>query len=80
MQSLRPLFTKALWSGDRVIRTSAAEGLARTADPKTLPELEKAVMAEKDADAKLAIEYAMTALGKLDYLSDIMNEPEFRNW
>jgi len=75
-----PLFTKALGSDDKAIRTSAAEGLARTADPKTLPELEKAVMAEKDADAKLAIEYAMTALGKLDYLSDIMNEPEFRNW
>ena len=69
-----PLFTKALWSDDRVIRTSAAEGLARTADPKTLPELEKAVMAERDPDAKLAIEYAMTALGKLDYLSDIVNE------
>ena len=69
-----PLFTKALWSNDRVIRTSAAEGLARTADPKTLPELEKAVMAERDPDAKLAIEYAMTALGKLDYLSDIVNE------
>lgn len=69
-----PLFTKALWSDDRIIRTSAAEGLARTADPKTLPELEKAVMAERDSDAKLAIEYAMTALGKLDYLSDIVNE------
>ena len=69
-----PLFTKALGSGDKVMRTSAAEGLARTADPKTLPELEKAVMAEKDADAKLAIEYAITALGKLDYLSDIVNE------
>jgi len=69
-----PLFTKALWSDDRVIRTSAAEGLARTGDPKTLPELERAVMAERDADAKLAIEYAMTALGKLDYLSDIVNE------
>jgi HEAT repeat protein len=69
-----PLFTKALGSDDKIIRTSAAEGLARTADPKTLPELEKAVMAERDADAKLALEYAMTALGKLDYLSDIVNE------
>jgi HEAT repeat protein len=69
-----PLFTKALWSDDRVIRTSAAEGLARIADPKTLPELEKAVMAERDADAELAIEYAITALGKLDYLSDLVNE------
>jgi len=69
-----PLFTKALGSDDKVIRTSAAEGLARTADPKTLPELEKAVMTEKDANAKLAIQYAMTALGKLDYLSDIVND------
>jgi HEAT repeat protein len=69
-----PLFTKALESDDKIIRTSAAEGLARTGDPKSLPELEKAVMAERDADARLAIEYAMTALGKPDYLSDIVNE------
>ena len=69
-----PLFTKALWSDDKVIRTSAAEGLARAADPKVLPELEKALMAERDADAKLAIEFAMTAVGKLDYLSDLVNE------
>jgi HEAT repeat protein len=69
-----PLFTKALGSEDKLLRTSAAEGLARTADPKALPELEKVVMAEKDGDVKLALEYAITALGKLDYLSNIVNE------
>lgn len=69
-----PLFTKALASNEKVIRTSAAEGLARAADPKTLPELEKDVMSEKDADVKLAIEFAMTALGKLDYLNGMVND------
>jgi len=69
-----PLFTKALESDDKVIRTSAAEGLARSADPKTLPDLEKAAQAERDADAKLAMEFAITALGKFDYLSDLVDE------
>jgi HEAT repeat protein len=69
-----PLFAKALGSDDKVTRTSAAEGLARTADPKVLPELEKAITVERDAEAKLALEYAMTALGKPDYLSDLVNE------
>jgi HEAT repeat protein len=69
-----PLFTKGLGSDDKVIRTSAAEGLARAADPKVLPEVEKAYATEKDADVKLALEFAITALGKLDYLSDLVNE------
>jgi HEAT repeat protein len=69
-----PLFTKALWSEDKTIRTSAAEGLARAADPRCLPELEKAVAAEKDASAKLAVEYAITVMGKQDYLSAVVSE------
>ena len=69
-----PLFTKALWSDDKLIRISGAEGLARAADPKALPELEKAVTAERDAEGKLAIEFAITALGKFDHLNDIVNE------
>jgi HEAT repeat protein len=67
-----PLFTKALWSNDKALRTSAAEGLARVADPATLPELEKAVFAEKDPVTKLAVEFALTALGKMDYLSAVV--------
>ncbi len=69
-----PLFTKALWSEDKAIRTSAAEGLARAADPKALPELEKAVAAQKDAGTRLAAEYALTALGKEDYLASLVHE------
>ena len=69
-----PLFTKALGSDDKLLRTSAAEGLARARDPKALPELEKAYAVEKDAEVKLALEFAMTALGKLDYLSDLVND------
>jgi len=69
-----PTFTKALWSDDKNLRTSAAEGLARAADPGSLPELEKAVAIEKDANVKLAVEFAITALGKMDYLSALVND------
>jgi HEAT repeat protein len=69
-----PLFTKTLESNDKVMRTSAAEGLARAGDPKVLSDLEKALATERDGEAKLAIEFAITALGKLDHLSDLVDE------
>ncbi len=69
-----PLFTKALWSEDKNLRQAAAEGLARAADPQSLGELEKAVSVEKDAEVKLAMEFAITALGKQDYLSSLVSE------
>ena len=69
-----PLFTKGLESADKLNRASAAEGLARAGDPKVLSDLDKAFGVEKDAEVKLALEFAMTALGKSDYLSDIVNE------
>jgi HEAT repeat protein len=69
-----PLFTKGLESPGKLNRASAAEGLARAGDPKVLPDLEKAYAVEKDAEVKLALEFAMTALGKSDYLSDLVNE------
>ena len=69
-----PVFTKALGSIDKDVRTAAAEGLARALDPKVLPDLEKAYAIEKDADVRLALEFAMTALGKPDYLNDLVNE------
>ena len=71
-----PVFTRALGSIDKEIRTSAAEGLARARDPKVLPDLEKAYAVEKDAGARLALEFAMSALGKLDYL-ERPREPTF---
>jgi len=71
-----PLFIKALWSEDKEknLRQAAAEGLARAADPQSLGELEKAVSVEKDAEVKLAIEFAITALDKQDYLSSLVSE------
>ncbi len=69
-----PTFIKALWSHDKKLRVAAAEGLARIADPKTLSELEKAAITEKDADAKLAMEFAITAAGKETFLNDLVTE------
>ncbi|HTS71235.1 MAG TPA: HEAT repeat domain-containing protein [Terriglobia bacterium] len=69
-----PIFIKALWNEDKTIRTAAAEGLARAADPQSRSELEKAAMAEKDAGAKLAINFALAALGKEDALNDVVSE------
>lgn len=69
-----PIFTKALWDNNKDIRQGAAEGLARAADPSSLSELQKAETAEKDASAKLAMEFALTALGKDDALNDVVSE------
>jgi HEAT repeat protein len=69
-----PLFVKALGHIDKVVRTAAAEGLARAADPKALPQVEQALSTERDADVRLALEFAATALGKFDYLDDLVNE------
>jgi HEAT repeat protein len=69
-----PLFIKALFSVEKNFRTFAAEGLARSGDKNALPELERAVPAEKDSEARLAMQYAITALGKLDYLSAVVAE------
>ena len=68
-----PEFTTALGSDDKLMRTSAAEGLARAGDPKAIPELEKTLAVEKDADTRLAIYFALTALGKLDHLNDLVD-------
>jgi HEAT repeat protein len=69
-----PLFTKALWNETKEIRQAAAEGLARAADPQSQAELEKAYSVEKDADVKLAMEFALTALGRPDYLGSMVSD------
>lgn len=69
-----PLFIKALWSGDKSLRTSAAEGLARTGDRQTLAELEKAIHVERDAGVRMAMQFAITALGRDDFLSTLISE------
>jgi HEAT repeat protein len=67
------LFVKALEDPDKSIRASAAEGLARVADPKTQPELQKALAAEKDAAVKLALEYALASLGQANDLNAVVD-------
>ena len=69
-----PIFMQALWNDNKEIRQGAAEGLARAADPQSLSELQKAEMAEKDAGTKLAVEYALAALGKDDALTNLVSE------
>jgi HEAT repeat protein len=69
-----PIFIKALWSVDDPVRTHAAEGLAHAADPKSLPEIQKAISVEKKADPKLAMEFALAALGQKDYFSVMVDE------
>jgi len=69
-----PFFTKALWISDNEIRTSAAEGMARAGDKKALAELERAVQAERDGDARLAMQFAITALGRDDFLNTLIGE------
>src|ERR1019366_391804 len=68
------VFTAALEDTNKDIRTAAAEGLARAADPQSLGALEKALMAEKDAGPRLAIEFALAALGKEDALNDLVSD------
>ena len=69
-----PIFTKALWSDNKDIRQGAAEGLARAADPQSQGELQKAVTAEKDASARLAMNFALAALGNNDALTNVVSE------
>jgi HEAT repeat protein len=69
-----PIFTKALWSDNKDIRQGAAEGLARAADPQSQGELQKAVTAEKDARARLAMNFALAALGNNDALTNVVSE------
>ena len=68
------IFTQALWNEDKDIRQAAAEGLAHAANPQSLSELQKAQLAEKDGGPKLAIAYALAALGQDSALSDLVAE------
>ncbi len=69
-----PLFLKALWNPDHAIQISAAEGLARSKYHPALPDLLRAAPAEKNATVRLAMEFAITALGRDDYLSSLTND------
>jgi len=67
-----PVFTQSLVSSDKTTRALGAEGLARAGDPKPVPELEKAIVAETDVNARLAMDFALTALGSNNYLNGLI--------
>lgn len=68
-----PLFIQALWNGDKRERIDAAMGLGNAGDAKNAAELEKALGSEKNGDVRLAIQYALTALGRDQYLADLVD-------
>lgn len=68
-----PTFIKALWSDNKKYRELGAEGLGRAGDAKALPEVEKALETEKNAEAKLAMQYALAALGQDSGLKALVN-------
>jgi len=67
-----PIFLKALYDKDASVRVNAAAGLARAKDTKALPDLMRSAPAEKNAEARLAMEFAITSLGRNDYISSIV--------
>ncbi len=69
-----PFFIKALWNSDAEIRASAAEGLGRAGQKEALAELERAVQVEREGDTRLAMQFAITALGKQDFFSTLVDE------
>ena len=68
-----PIFLKALYDKDASIRGYAAQGMARANDQKALSDLLRSAPAEKNASARLAMEFAITSLGRNDYLSSVIN-------
>lgn len=68
-----PVFLKALWSNNKRYRALGAEGLGRARDTQAIPEIEKALGAEKDADARLAMRYALANLGRQNDLQALVD-------
>ena len=73
-----PIFHRALWSSEDELRIYGAEGLGRAGQTSALDDLAKAVLADKNAEARLAIDFAITSLGKIDHLSDLVAELDSR--
>jgi HEAT repeat protein len=72
------LFHQALWRSEDELRILGAEGLGRAGQAESLPDLEKAALADRNAEARLAIAFAITSLGKMDHLNDLVAELDSR--
>jgi HEAT repeat protein len=67
-----PIFTRELWSSNKSFRISSAEGLGRSGVKDNVAELQKAAAAEKDAEVRMAMQFAITDLGTYDYVNTLM--------
>ncbi len=67
-----PFLLQALWNGDKQERVSAAMGLGNAGDPKNMDDAEKALRTEKNGDVRLAIQYALAAMGRDQYVADLV--------
>ncbi len=63
---------QALWNGDKQERVSAAMGLGNAGDAKNVAEVEKALRSEKNGDVRLAMQYALAAMGQDQYVADLV--------
>jgi HEAT repeat protein len=83
---LHGIFTAYLDNKDEGLREGAAEGIARLKNPADRPAMESAFAAEKKTGPRLALAFALVALGKRDmgefdplrYLVDNLNSSAFR--
>ncbi len=66
------LFRELLTSSDPERRRLAVEGLGRIADPSLLPSFKKDFQRERDADVRLAYNFAMALLGDRAFLDSIV--------
>lgn len=85
-ETSRDLYMRFLNDKDEGIRAAAAEGLARLANPKDQPVVEKAFEQEKKQGPRLAYAFAAVATGRtevsefspLQYLVNTLNSKSFR--
>ncbi len=69
-----PLFEEALQQRNPNFRLSAAEGFARVGDRKWAEPLKVAMAEESNGKVRLAMAFALTALGEYDYVVDLVQQ------
>jgi HEAT repeat protein len=85
-ESSRPLYKQYIVDNDDALRAAAAEGYARLKNPGDRAMLEKAFSSERDMAPRLALAFAVVALGKtetgevspLQYLINTLNSSAWR--
>ena len=73
-ESSATIFEEALGSRNDAFRIAAAEGFARVGDAQYADRLLHAVANEKDGKARLAMAFALAAMGDSDYVLDLVQQ------